>query len=125
MNAKGITEITYWTDLGNTPARVNRVTGELQINMKVWETLSKEQRFFVLLHEWAHVYLQTTDEKAADKLAFEQYAKRGYSLNSSVLALSRLLNFNKDEDYERADLQLHRAKKYDFLYYGNKNIYKH
>src|SRR6266567_8628595 len=35
----GITSITYHKDLGSTPARVNRKTGELQINMKVWPKL--------------------------------------------------------------------------------------
>jgi len=70
-------------------------------------------RTFIMLHEMAHVVLQTTDEIEADAWAFNQYAKLGLPLSESVKALTRILNPRSPEHNERMYLQLQRALKYD------------
>lgn len=119
MSATAITNITYQPNLGSTPARVNRLTGELQINLALWNQIKPEHRFFILLHELGHLALQTSDEKAVDNWAFHHYAENGYSLKEGVYALSKVLNGKSPEHYWRIYLQLERAKNYDFLHYGN------
>lgn len=123
MQAKTITKITYFPTLGGTPARVNRVTGEMQISLEHWKQLPPEHRFFIMLHELAHLVLQTRDEKAVDEWAFAEYAKRGYSLKQSVFALTKVLSFTNQEHYWRAYLQLERAREYDYYVNGNKKAY--
>lgn len=116
---KGITSITYVRNIGSTPARVNRKTGELQINLDVWPKLKPEHKRFVLLHEEGHVVLDTSDELAVDEYAFKKYAAEGYSLTESVKAITRLLNNDNPQHNLRAQLQLQRAKEYD--HFVNKN----
>lgn len=117
--ARGITKITKVADLGATPARVNRRTGEMFISLKHMRALPEEHRMFVMLHEMAHVVLQTKDEVEADAWAFKEYAKRGYSLKASVKALTSILNDQNPEHNWRMYLQLRRAEKYDYEVNGN------
>ena len=88
--AKGITKITIVDDLGDTPAKVNRRTGEMFGSKKHLSRLPKEQVLFIFLHEKAHVELQTTSEYEADAKAFKEYADLGYSLKASVKALTQV-----------------------------------
>lgn len=83
--------ITYHTNLGTTPARVNRRSGELQINTPVFDKLTPEAKRFVLLHEEGHWVLQTRNELAADKYAFSKYVDEGHSLKAGVKALTQVL----------------------------------
>ncbi len=122
--AKGITKIIKVPDLGATPARVNRRTGEMILSLKHMRAMPKEHRLFVMLHEQAHVELQTTNEIEADAYAFKKYADMGYSLNASVKALTRVLNGDNIEHAWRMYAQLQRAKAYDFSHYGNTKIYQ-
>lgn len=69
--AKGITKIIRVPDLGATPARVNRRTGVMEISLKHMKAMPVAHRLFVMLHEQAHVELQTTDEVKADAYAFK------------------------------------------------------
>ena len=122
--AKGITKITYLPHLVGTPARVNRRTGEMQLSLKHMRAMPKEHRLFVMLHEKAHVELQTTDEVKADAQAFKEYADLGYSLNASVKALTKVLSDKNPEHFWRMYAQLQRAKAYDYSHYGNTKIYQ-
>jgi hypothetical protein len=120
--AKHITKITHVPDLVTTPARVNRRTGEMFISIKHMVALPVEHRLFIMLHEMAHVELQSTDEAQVDDWAFKKYADMGYSLNASVKALTQILNDQKPEHAWRMYLQLERAKDYDRKVYGNQKI---
>lgn len=119
----GITDIQYLPDFSVfqsvSPAIVNRATGVMYINLSVWNSLPAESRLFIMLHEAGHAALQTTSEHEADQWAFDQYAALGYPLTKGVYALSRVLKFNKPEDYQRLQNQLIRAAEYD--YYNNHN----
>lgn len=121
-----ITDIQYLPDFtvfqSVSPAIVNRATGVMYINLSVWSTLPAESRLFIMLHEAGHATLQTMSEHEADQWAFDQYAKLGYPLTSSVYALSRVLKFNKAEDYERLQNQLIRAAEFDFYTNHNEKV---
>lgn len=109
--------------MGNNPASVNRATGQMYLNLELFKKIKPEHRLFIMLHEMAHVVLQSTNEKEVDEWAFREYAKRGYSLKEAVYSLTDLLKGNNLEHYERIKNQLERAKDYDFHFYGNKKIY--
>lgn len=125
MSAAGITSITYLPDFGDniSPARVNRKTGEMYINLSRWRHIPAPHRVFILLHEFSHVLLNTSDELAVDQLAFAMYAKLGYSLKEGVRALTTVLSGRKPDHIERAARQLERAKLFDYTVYGNKDVY--
>lgn len=104
-------KITYHNNLGTTPARVNRQTGELQINLPVWEKLTSEEKRFVELHEEGHLVLQTKNELAADRYAFKKYADEGYSLKAGVKALTKVLQ-DKPNHLIRSNEILKQATQY-------------
>ena len=120
--AKEITRVEWVPTLGDTPARVNRKTGVMYLSMSHMLPLPKEIRLIIMLHEMAHVELQTTDEEACDAWAFKKYADMGYSLTAAVKATTRVLNDQNPEHLRRMQLQLQRAIEYDREHYGNKNI---
>lgn len=117
-----LTNISIVPDLGSTPARVNRRTGELYLNGRTWNDLPPEHRLFILLHEAGHATLNTRNEQEADRFAFDAYAKLGYPLSESVKALTRVLHFENPGHYDRVAEQIRRAFRYDFFINGNKNI---
>lgn len=121
--AKGITEIVDLPYIpGGSPAQVNRRTGVMYRNMQAFRRMPKSHQMFVMLHEMAHVVLQTTDEVAADAWAFKKYADMGYPLSESVKALTRILNPNLRDHNQRMYLQLQRALKYDREVNHNTNV---
>jgi hypothetical protein len=111
--ADGITDIIEVDGLGVSPAMVNRRTGVVYVNPDFRNQLSADQWFFILLHEYGHLYLKTTNEAQVDDWAFREYVKRGYKLSESVYALTKVLSFSTGEHYERAEAQLRRAQEYD------------
>lgn len=112
-----INSIEFLKDFGNnnSPARVNRLTGHMQINQNRWKKIKPEHRFFILLHEKAHVVLNTSDEKKVDELAFKWYIKAGYPLTEALKALTRVLHSDSKENAERKWLQFQRCNQLDKL----------
>lgn len=96
-----------------TPARCNRKTGEIWINDQVWRTISPEHRVFILLHEYGHIMLDSSDELAVDEYAMKLYISLGYSLTDSVKSLSRVLTGKSDQHVQRVQNQYNRAKEID------------
>lgn len=113
MRPQGITHIIRVPNLGETPATVNRRNGILYISDKHWEQLKPEHRLFILLHEMAHIHLQSDDEFIVDEWAFNEYVKRGHSLKESVFALSKVLSGKNPQHYWRVYKQLERAQEAD------------
>ena len=110
--ARGITAIVE-EDLGDSPAAVNRETGVMYVNPAFKGKLDKDQWYFIALHELGHLTRQTRSELEADEWAHTQYLKEGRSLKKSVTALTDLLSFKTEEDFNRAYQQLQRSKKAD------------
>ncbi|MBK0383533.1 hypothetical protein I5M32_11250 [Pedobacter sp. SD-b] len=123
--AKGITDVVRVADLGRTPGCVNRRTGVMYISMKHINNMPKEHILFMMLHEKAHVELQTNDENLADEQAFKEYAALGYSLKESVKALTRVLDDKNPSHNWRMYQQLQRAEKYDIEKNGNTKLLNH
>lgn len=129
-----VDEVTFPKIKGSIAA-VSRSTGQMFLNIPMIQQLKAagiidkegEVLTFIMLHEAGHVALDSSDEKAVDDWAFWQYVNSGNplscfvwgctasekSLKKSVYALTRILKFDKAEDFERARLQLERALKYD------------
>lgn len=105
-----------------TPARCNRRTGEIWINDSVWCNIKPEHRMFILLHEYGHIQLNSSDELAVDAYASDLYIKLGYSLNESVKALSRVLTGKNSQHVDRVRAQLDRAKAIDIKHNQKKSI---
>ena len=80
--------------MGKNPASIDIVTGVITINVCVWKNLCPVQRQLLILHEMAHVELQTLDdEKACDRWALEKFAgSRPNSLRKALDAFERLLD---------------------------------
>jgi hypothetical protein len=119
--ANGVKDIVFVEDgsLGNTPAAVHRASGIIYFNRDVWNKLNPDQRFFLLLHEAAHVWLKSSDEKLVDALAHKLYLEKGKSLKNSFLAITRNLTFNNPEHFKRVKNQFKRAWEFDRIV--NKN----
>lgn len=118
----GITKITKVADLGNTPAKVNRVTGELYISEKHFSRMSPIQRKFVLFHEQGHCLLNTTSEEAADNYAVDELLKRGYPLSEILKSLTRVLTYNSPEHRGRTLIVFNKLREYDYHVNGNTKV---
>ena len=120
-----ISKVTYLERFegSNSPARINRATGELQINKSTFSNLPENFQRFIILHELAHKHLDSSNEMLVDQTAFIWYAEQGYSLKDAVSALALLLQNNNPQHQLRVKLQLERAKLYDYVKNGNKAVY--
>lgn len=126
MWAPGITRIEFVADMGESPACVHRSTGVIFLNRRIWKELEtkfpdlhRDIKFFILLHEWAHVTLQSRDEKLVDKFAHKVYLSYGKSLKASNYALTYLLDARKRGHAERMLNQFNRA--WEFDRFANRN----
>jgi hypothetical protein len=111
---------TYWDDLGSTPARVNRFTGEIQINNRYFDSMPEFRKKFVIEHEKGHFLTNTRNEKKADRYAFKKLAGTEHrSLKESVYAISKVLSFRNPEHMERLAEVLKMALEYDLKHNNN------
>lgn len=106
--------------MGVTPARVNRVTGEIFLNARVWNRLPDGFKKFILAHEEGHYFLQTTNEIEADNYAFEKLAGTfENSLKTCVSTLADVLPFTNDSHTLRLLNIYRRALKWQAEKYGD------
>ena len=111
------TSVQFNYDFYTGVARVRRSTGELLINLYVWDKMPPEHKFFVLCHEAGHIALNTSNEIDVDNWAFAKYANAGLSLKESVKALTKYLNTHSEAHKQRAYLQYERALEFDKKFY--------
>jgi len=115
-----VNEIFEVSDLGKTPARINRMTGNVYVNGRIWNKLSPEVQEFILCHEEGHYQLQTRDELEADAYASKRFlGSRKKSLKSSINALESFLKDTSIFNDQRIHNQYIRALKYDYIVFGN------
>jgi hypothetical protein len=111
---------TFWPDLGNTPARVNRFTGEIQINNRYFRNMPGFRKRFIIEHEKGHFNLDTRSEFEADDYAFRKLAgTRPFSLKESVKSISQVLSFTNPEHLQRMTEVVKKALDYDHRHNGN------
>lgn len=119
---RGIIKVYFVEDLGRTPACCLRSTGEMWISLKHWRKMTFEAKVFVILHENAHIVLNSSNEKLVDAYAHNQYMRMGYSLTESIKALTKVLSYTTEEHNERTINQARRACLYDIHINGNKKL---
>lgn len=113
-------KITHWEDLGSTPARVNRYTGEIQINDRYWINLNPNVRRYIIEHEKGHFLQDTRSEFDADNYAFSKVAgSSDKSLKDSVYSISQVLSFTNPEHKTRLINRIRLALQYDWEHNQN------
>jgi Zn-dependent protease with chaperone function len=106
-----ITNIFFAKGMANNVAQCNRQTGELYLNVDMWDNLTEEQQAFIVYHEEGHIVLQTKNEFEADAYAVEKYFNSGLPLHKVIHAFTGVLSFSTPEHEAR----LHKAYSH-FLY---------
>lgn len=102
MFANGIYGFRFRKDMMPVSvASVNTKTGIIDINEAIWAKIPAQVRFFVLLHEYAHIHYQTTSELIADAMALKHFEEKGYSEKQAINALISLLPFTSYEHFLR------------------------
>ncbi len=95
------------TDLGETPASVNRQTGDIFLNCKIWNKIPENEQKFILEHEKGHFHLNTSNEIKADNYAFSQYAGREkYSLKGILHAIGDRLDIENNPSHKKRYLNI-------------------
>jgi hypothetical protein len=102
MFANGIYGFRFRNDMMPVSvASVNTKTGIIDINSTIWAKLSVKVKFFVLLHEYAHIQYKTISELKADEMALKHFEEKGYSEKDAINALISLLPFTSYEHFLR------------------------
>lgn len=84
-------------ELQSCPAAVDMETGDLLVNLDVWDQYTEAEKRFITGHELGHYKLDTDSEIEADKYALERnFGKINKSLKSSFTALEKS-NVNNEE----------------------------
>lgn len=79
--------------MSDTPAAIDRSSGVLYINPRLYNRLTAFQQRFVKLHEMGHYRLQTDDEIKADAYAFDRLAGTEFrSLKQCLACLEDILD---------------------------------
>lgn len=78
----------------HTPARVSHETGVMEVSQEDFLQLSVVNRLVILLHEFFHVYGNTTNEKDCDRFALNVALKMGFSKTECFYTLSKLFMYS-------------------------------
>lgn len=98
----------------DTPAAMDRETGQMYINPKRYFALTPFQREFVKFHEKGHYVLNTDSEMAADEYAFNHLAGTQFrSLKQCIECLEEILDENLIGHKVRVDHMYQLAMRWD------------
>jgi hypothetical protein len=104
----------------NTPARVSRLTGQIQISKQKFMRYSVPMRIFILLHEWSHYKLQTSNEIECDLQALEWHLGLGFSQVEAIYAQTKVFSGENPLHLERTEVLVDYIKHYNYaLGYDN------
>ncbi|MBO0946993.1 hypothetical protein [Fibrella forsythiae] len=73
--APGLTAVRF-SDAPHLEAQTDPATGVCTVGMALWLATSDKERYFMLLHEAAHLELKTRDELICDSHALSVYRRR-------------------------------------------------
>lgn len=102
----------------SNPASVDLATGELFLNEQTFPKLKPSFRKMILLHELAHLKLQTFDEFEADKFALEVFLRTGGNKKDAIKSLSHTLDGNNPEHFARLNERIKQIQSYQLNYSG-------
>lgn len=112
--------ITWKSDLGSTPARVNRYTGEIQLSERFFANMPESHQKYIIEHEKAHFQKDTRSEFVADNEAFRKLAGTfPGSLKASIHSISDVLSMDNPEHHERLLNRIMLALQFDWEHYHN------
>ncbi len=99
-----------------TPARVNHMTGIIEVSKKDFAKMTVANRLYILMHEFAHFANNTDDEVECDMLAAKTCMELGYSAIECLYAVSKLFLYNNEAHPTLKAEQEKRVKKVkDFI----------
>ncbi len=75
----------------DTPARVNRLNGDIELNAEKFRAYTVPIRMFMLLHEFMHYYFNSASETEVDLQALRVYLALGFGKIDAVYALTKVL----------------------------------
>jgi hypothetical protein len=114
-------KIIYTSNIGSSPAAIDRARGILYINADANRKLTSFQQKFVYWHELGHYYLNTDSEIKADAYAFDHLAGTEFrSLKQCLECITEILDKNNPTLKPRYDALLRRAYEWDAAH-GNDN----
>jgi hypothetical protein len=115
----------------NTPARINRHTGIIQVSKKKFLEYTVPMRMAILLHEFAHFYLNNdmSNETEADLNALLIYLGMGYPrIDAYNVFTTVFASSNNMANKERIDLIDKFIRNFEKTYidmnYSNNNLYQ-
>jgi len=79
-------------DADGTPAKVNRRTGVVKMNLGKLRGYTVYMRIFIGLHEFFHYALQTTDEVSADMGALKVYLGMHYPQSEANYSMTKIFD---------------------------------
>lgn len=99
-------------DGDGTPARVNRRTGVVKVNLEKFLSFTVYMRIFIMLHEFIHYSEQTTDETRCDLGALRIYLGMGYPKSEANYAMTKVFD-NSPEALKRVGILHNYLKNHD------------
>ncbi|MCU0436716.1 MAG: hypothetical protein MUC49_02305 [Raineya sp.] len=105
----------------NTPARVSRKTGQIEVSKSKFNEYTLPMQVFVLLHERAHYALNTSDELECDLQALIWYLEQCFPQTEAMYANVKIFSGKNPEHRKRAKQILDYVKHYNL----KEGVYKH
>lgn len=109
-------------DGDGTPARVNRRTGCVKMNLSKLRDFTVYMRIFIGLHEFFHYALQTTDEILPDLSALKVYLAMNYPKSEANYAMTKVFD-NSPAALQRVALLDKMIKESDYAKSKGQSIY--
>lgn len=97
-NDTGQFPILYYANLPgtNTPARIHKQTGEIQVSAEKFRGMTVPMRIFILLHEWAHFFKNSNNEIECDLHAARIFLGLGFPKYEAMSAVTEVLTDHPD-----------------------------
>jgi hypothetical protein len=109
-------------DADGTPAKVNRRTGVVKMNLSKLRPYTVFMRIFIGMHEFFHYALQTTDEVSADMGAAKVFLGMGYPKSEANYAMTKIFD-NSPSALKRVEILDNYIKRSEMASGKKSNIY--
>lgn len=109
-------------DADGTPARVNRRTGVVKMNLSKIRGFTVYMRIFIGLHEFFHYALQTTDEIIPDVNALKVYLAMNYPKSEANYAMTKIFD-NSPAALKRVQILDKMIKESDYAKKNGMTVY--
>jgi hypothetical protein len=106
-----------------TPARVNRRTGLVKVNLEKFVPFTVYMKIFIMLHEFIHYSQQTTDETRCDLGALRIFLGMGYPKSEANYAMTKIFD-NSPDAIRRVTILNNYIKNHDLKYSSSKTMAK-